>query len=63
MKAFADKGRMSQLLVNMPVRVILESTHSADWRRGLCRGASRGDERDFAAGREHEVLATVDFIE
>ncbi len=25
MKAFADKGRMSQLLVNMPVRVILES--------------------------------------
>ena len=25
MKAFTDKGRMSQLLVNMPVRVILES--------------------------------------
>ena len=25
MKAFADKGRLSQLLVNMPVRVILES--------------------------------------
>ena len=25
MKAFIDKGRMSQLLVNMPVRVILES--------------------------------------
>ena len=25
MKAFADKGRMSQLLINMPVRVILES--------------------------------------
>ena len=25
MKAFADKGRVSQLLVNMPVRVILES--------------------------------------
>jgi glucokinase len=25
MKAFTDKGRMSQLLINMPVRVILES--------------------------------------
>jgi glucokinase len=25
MKAFTDKGRMSQLLVNMPVRIILES--------------------------------------
>jgi glucokinase len=25
MKAFTDKGRLSQLLVNMPVRVILES--------------------------------------
>ena len=25
MKAFTDKGRVSQLLVNMPVRVILES--------------------------------------
>ena len=25
MKAFADKGRMSQLLINMPVRIILES--------------------------------------
>jgi len=25
MKAFTDKGRMGQLLVNMPVRVILES--------------------------------------
>ena len=25
MKAFADKGRLSQLLINMPVRVILES--------------------------------------
>src|ERR1035437_4932007 len=25
MKAFADKGRLSQLLVNMPVRIILES--------------------------------------
>ncbi len=25
MKAFVDKGRLSQLLVNMPVRVILES--------------------------------------
>jgi len=24
-KAFTDKGRLSQLLVNMPVRVILES--------------------------------------
>ena len=28
MKAFADKGRMSQLLINMPVRIILES-HAA----------------------------------
>ena len=25
MKAFTDKGRLSQLLVNTPVRVILES--------------------------------------
>jgi glucokinase len=25
MKAFTDKGRLSQLLVNMPVRVILET--------------------------------------
>jgi glucokinase len=25
MKAFSDKGRMSQLLINMPVRIILES--------------------------------------
>ena len=25
MKAFTDKGRLSQLLINMPVRVILES--------------------------------------
>jgi glucokinase len=25
MKAFTDKGRLSQLLVNMPVRIILES--------------------------------------
>jgi glucokinase len=25
MKAFADKGRLSQLLINMPVRIILES--------------------------------------
>jgi glucokinase len=25
MKAFSDKGRMSQLLINMPVRVILDS--------------------------------------
>jgi glucokinase len=25
LKAFTDKGRLSQLLVNMPVRVILES--------------------------------------
>jgi len=24
MKAFTDKGRLSQLLVNMPVRIILE---------------------------------------
>jgi glucokinase len=26
MKAFTDKGRLSQLLVNMPVRIILESS-------------------------------------
>jgi glucokinase len=26
MKAFTDKGRLSQLLVNMPVRVILETS-------------------------------------
>ena len=25
MRAFTDKGRLSQLLINMPVRVILES--------------------------------------
>jgi glucokinase len=25
MKAFTDKGRLSQLLINMPVRIILES--------------------------------------
>jgi glucokinase len=25
MKAFTDKGRLSQLLINMPVRIVLES--------------------------------------
>jgi glucokinase len=25
LKAFTDKGRLSQLLINMPVRIILES--------------------------------------
>ena len=50
MKAFTDKGRLSQLLINMPVRVILESRAALMGAAALCRGAGRGDERDFAAG-------------
>ncbi|MGH9599114.1 MAG: glucokinase [Terracidiphilus sp.] len=39
MKAFADKGRLSQLLINMPVRVILES------RTALLGAAAYGEAR------------------
>ena len=39
MKAFTDKGRLSQLLVNMPVRVILES------RAALLGAAAYGEAR------------------
>jgi glucokinase len=43
MKAFTDKGRLSQLLVNMPVRVILES-------RAALLGAAA-----YAEGRAAEI--------
>jgi glucokinase len=39
MKAFTDKGRLSQLLINMPVRVILES------RAALLGAAAYGEAR------------------
>ncbi len=39
MKAFVDKGRLSQLLINMPVRVILES------RAALLGAAAYGEAR------------------
>jgi glucokinase len=39
MKAFADKGRMSQLLINMPVRIILES------RAALLGAAAYGESK------------------
>ncbi len=38
-KAFQDKGRLSQLLINMPVRVILES------RAALMGAAAYGEAR------------------
>ncbi|MGH9605545.1 MAG: glucokinase [Terracidiphilus sp.] len=43
MKAFTDKGRLSQLLINMPVRVILES------RTALIGAAAYGEARAAAA--------------
>jgi glucokinase len=46
MKAFTDKGRLSQLLVNMPVRVILES-------RAALLGAAA-----YAEGRAAELSGT-----
>ena len=39
MKSFTDKGRMSQLLINMPVRIILES------RAALLGAAAYAEER------------------
>jgi glucokinase len=43
MKAFTDKGRLSQLLVNMPVRIILDS-------RAALLGAAA-----YAEGRAAEI--------
>jgi glucokinase len=47
MKAFTDKGRLSQLLINMPVRIILES------RAALLGAAAYAEARaaDSAASR------------
>ena len=50
MKAFTDKGRLSQLLINTPVRIILESRAALMGAAALCRSAGRGDQRDFVAG-------------
>ena len=61
MKAFTDKGRLSQLLVNMPVRVILES------RTALMGAAAyaeaRAAEMSGISPRppQRQVLATVAF--
>ena len=43
MKAFTDKGRLSQILVNMPVRIILDS-------RAALLGAAA-----YAEGRAAEI--------
>ena len=54
MKAFTDKGRLSQLLVNMPVRVILES------RAALLGAAAYAEGRaaELRAVRARESLAS-----
>jgi len=57
MKAFTDKGRLSQLLVNTPVRIILESRTALIGAGRVCRGACSRADRHFAARREREVLA------
>ena len=54
MKAFTDKGRLSQLLINMPVRIILEPRAAllgaaayAEASAAELSGASRGPRRSW----------------
>ena len=55
MKAFTDKGRMSQILVNMPVRVILES------RAALLGAAAYAEARAAELTGISERAASVKF--
>jgi glucokinase len=55
MKAFTDKGRLSDLLVNMPVRVILES------RAALMGAAAYAENRTAELSGQSERAASVQF--
>jgi glucokinase len=55
MKAFTDKGRLSQLLVNMPVRIILES------RAALLGAAAYAEQRAAEISGSSPRAASVKF--
>ena len=60
MKAFTDKGRHEPVAGEHAGARDSGEQDRADGSGGLCRGAGGGDERDFAAGGECEVLDAVD---
>jgi glucokinase len=55
MKAFTDKGRLSELLIHMPVRIILES------RAALMGAAAYAEARAAAVSGQSERAASVQF--
>ena len=56
MKAFTDKGRLSQLLINMPVRIILESRAALLGAAAYAEARAAENQRHLRPRRLHQSL-------